>query len=187
MTEDLAGLQTDPTSPAGTPDAGAADIEKIRQEAIAKANADAEERIKGFQRLIAERDTRERELTRQLEEQRIAALPDSDREMELARRRDQEVDRLRAENELLKLMPEFPDVFPDFQRLLAASDSKAQLEFLRKLKQPQASTPPTQAPAPASVDPNNPAGIESGLILSDGTPMSADLAERVLRSASRLR
>lgn len=191
MPEDLAGLEnTDTASASDTPAAGAPDIEKIRQEAIAAAEAAFNERAKGFQRLIAERESALRETQRQLEEARLASLSDDEREAEVQRRSDQELERLRAENELLKLMPDYPDELPVFQRLLAAPDAKTQLELLRELRAPKA---PANPPAggsnePPPVDPNNPAsGTPGGGVFIEGTPMTDDLAERLLNSVSRIR
>lgn len=189
---DLAGQEPSDSTPASleTPAEGALDIEKIQADAIAAANAAFEERFKGLQRVIAEKDRQATDLQRQIDEARLAALPDDDRQAEIARREASEMERLRAENELLKLMPDYGDVFSDFQRLLSAQDARSQLEFIRELKKPV--TPATAAPAtsanePAPVDPNNPASsLPSGIVASDGAVLSDDIAERILRSASRL-
>lgn len=189
MPEDLAGLDPNDPASASEPAAVAPDIEKIRQEAIAAAEAAFNERAKGFQRLIAERDTALRDAQRQLDESRLASLSDDEREVEVQRRNDVEIERLRAENELLKLMPDYPDELPVFQRLLAAPDAKTQLEMLRELRAPKA---PANQPAggstePPAVDPNNPASGSLGGGVYEGAPMTAELADRLLNSASRLR
>lgn len=191
MPEELAGLENpEASSPEGTAD-GAPDIEKIRQEAMAAAQAVAEERFKGFQRVIAEKDTALQQLQRQYEEARLATLSEEEREAETARRSDQELERLRAENELLKLMPDYPDELPVFQRLLAAPDAKTQLELLRELRKAQAApaiTPAGGSNEPPAVDSNNPANGNPGSgVFIEGAQMTEEMAERLLRSTSRLR
>lgn len=187
MPEDLAGLPSDAASPEGAAPADA-DIEKLRQEFQA-AQAAFEDRFKGLQRVIGTKDQTITDLQRALDEAKLASLPDDERQAEVQRREASELDRLRAENELLRLMPDFPDELPIFQRLLGASDAKAQLELIRELRKPAA--PATGAPAapatePAAVDHNNPAStLPSGPIV-DGASMTDDLAERVLRSVTRL-
>ena len=186
----LAGQDDLDLAPAEAPATEALDIEKIKQEAIAAASAAFEDRIKGFQRLMAERDNAITNLSRQLEEARLSTLGEEEREAELARREQAEVERLRAENELLKLMPDFPDELPLFQRLLAAPDAKTQLELIRELR--KAAAPANPAPVdpglnPAPVDPNNPASDTLAGGVYQGVAMDDDLAERLLRSTSRMR
>lgn len=195
MPEDLAGLELiDPASaPNGDePAAGGLDIEKIRQEAIAAATAAFEDRFKGLQGVIGKKDTEIQTLQRQLDEQKLAALDEEEREAELERREQAEIDRLRAENELLRLAPDYGTELPIFQRLLAAPDAKTQLDLLREVL--ARSTEPTKSPEPkvdndpAPVDLNNPITAQpGGGVFIDGAPMSEEMAERLLRSASRLR
>jgi hypothetical protein len=188
--EDLAGLDNPEASALEGTAEGAPDIEKIRQEAMAAATAAAEERFKGFQRVIAEKDTALQRLQREYEEAKLSVLSEEEREAELARRSDQELDRLRAENELLKLMPDYPDELPVFQRLLAAPDAKTQLELLRELRKPltTANTPAGGSNEPPAVDSNNPASGNPGSGVSiEGAQMTEEMAERLLRSSSRLR
>lgn len=198
MPEGLAGQDPLAAPPAlGEPGTSAPDIESIKAEIAAQLQAQLDakmnERVAGFQRLVSERDTEIRTLRGQLEEARLSALPDDEREEEESRKREEEFERLRAENELLRLMPEYPDELPLFQKLISAPDAKTQLSIIRELR-----TPATPAPAPAAseedglepapVDPNNPPRSEAeGLVLSDGTVMTDDLADRLLKSVPRLR
>lgn len=191
MPENLAGQDPNPAAPASdeTPVDGGLDIEKIRQEAHAAAQAAFDERAKGFQRLLAERDNALAEARRLLDDAKLASLSEDERDAEVQRRSESELERLRAENELLKLMPEYPDELPVFQRLLAAQDAKTQLDLIRELRKPAApANPAPAAPAadPAPVDPNNPANPQSAVISSDGVVMTDELAERLLRSAARM-
>lgn len=196
MPEELAGLTTaDPASApeGGEPAAGGVDIEKIRQDAIAAANAAFEERFKGLQRVVAEKDTVNQTLQRQLDEMKLSTLGDEEREAELARRSDQELERLRAEVELLRLAPEYGAEMPVFQRLLAAPDAKTQLDLIREVLAARSAAPanqqePAGGNAPAPVDPNNPASSSPGTgVFVEGVPMTDDMAERLLRSVSRMR
>lgn len=191
MPEDLAGLETIDTASApegDEPAAGVPDIEKIRQEAIAAAEAAFEERFKGLQRVIAEKDSVNSQLQRQLDEQKLAALDEEDREAELARREQAEIEKLRAEVELLRLAPEYGAELPLFQRLLAAPDAKAQLDLIREIRAAvaPAKEPDKGNPAPPPVDPNNPISSQPAGVY-EGVPMTEEMAERLLRSSSRMR
>jgi hypothetical protein len=187
---DLADQTLLDTAPAGAPAAEGADIENKIQEAIKAANAAVEERIKGFQTLLNQRDTNIRGLTEQLEQVRLSSLDEDERTAELERREQAELERLRAENELLRLGPEYSRELPLFQRLIAAPTAKDQLDLIRELMTPTtpANLTPAAGNAPAPVDPNNPAsGTPGGGVFLEGAPMDDDLAERVLRSVSRMR
>lgn len=191
---ELAGQEIDDlaSAPEGDEPANAGlDIEKIRQEAIAAATAAMEERFKGLQGVIAKKDDELRTLRSQYEQAQLAALGDEEREAELARREQAELDRLRAENELLRLAPEYGTELPIFQRLLSASTAKDQLDLLREVMAPKA--PASEQPAggnaaPPAVDPNNPPSpAPAGGFVVDGVAMTDDLADRILNSARRLR
>ena len=171
MTDDLAGQSGDDASAPSAPAASLADIEKLKSE--------TDERIKGFQRLLSERDRALADLQRKVQDAELESLPADDRARVIGKRRDEEYAALRAENELLKLRSEFPTEVPAFERLLRAANPKEQLEILRELA--QAASPKRAANEPPDVDPNNPMRSEpEGELMADGTYMTDALADRLL-------
>lgn len=177
MTDALATQGGDTTSAPSAPvTAPAPEIERLRTE--------YEDRIKGFQRLVSERDSALADLQRKVADIELDRLPEDDRAKALARRAEEEVARLRSENELLRLRSEFPDEVPAFEKLLKAATPKEQLEVLRALARREAAQPST-TPEPPPVDPNNPMRQWSDETLVDGQPMTDELANRILSAAPK--
>lgn len=194
MPEDAAGQAYDELeSPAlGTAPAPAQpatpDIESIRADIAASIKQELEasfnERVAGFQRLIAERDAELREL-------KTAGLSEEEREQLARRESEEELEALRRENELLRLSSEFPDEMPIFRQILNAPTAKDQLALLKQIRAAQAASQAPAPPPPADPDipdvlPTNPMRpFEEGVILPDGTVMTDALADSLLKSAGR--
>lgn len=183
---DLAGQVTEPTpAPEAPVVSGTPDIETLK--------AEYEERIKGFQRLVSEKERAAMEAQRAAEEARLAALPEDERAEILDKKVQQELSALRTENELLRLRSDYGDVMDAYDRILKAPTAKDQLELLRGLMaQAQPASAPTapsqQASEPAPVDMNNPMRPPvEGVTLSDGTVMDHEIADRILNSFRILR
>lgn len=186
MPEDLAGLtpdetpESDTSSPEGEPAESPVppttpDIEKMR--------AEMDERIKGFQRLISERDAELARLRQADEERRIATLPEDERAAYEQTRYQKEVERLRMENEVLQAALKYPTIFPKYDALMKAPTAEEQIKLLASWESPVAPPSPTEveAPAPAPVDRNNPAQSRNRTLV-DGMEMDDTIAKSILSS-----
>jgi hypothetical protein len=147
---------------------------------IEKLKAEYEERFKGMQRLISERERTLADLQRKQSDLELASLPDGERAIAMSRRADEELARLRAENELLKLRNEYPNEVPAFEKLLKATTPKDQLDILRELARGMAAS--DKAPEPPDVDPNNPMRTPSEGAFGE---MTDELADRILKAAPK--
>jgi hypothetical protein len=190
MPEDLAGL-TALTAPA--PDASdespidapateeVSDIEKVR----VQLTREYDERIKGFQRQVSERETELKRLREQEERNRLAAMPDDERMAYERSRSDEEVQRLRTENEVLRMSQKYTTVMDKYRALMDAKSVEEQFQLLDTwLKPPSAETDEDESaePArskPAPVDRNNPVKRQVS-----GNQMDDSIAERILKSVS---
>ncbi len=187
MVDDLAGLIDESEAPAETP----AQTEGVSPDQASSSNV--EERIRGFQRLLADRDQKLDAIQRQLEDQRLSVLPEDQRETALKQRHEREVLELRQKLELAELEKKYPpDVFGAYRDLLASKSAAAQLDFLNSKIRPTSKAKVAQEPP--AVDLNNPMRGASGQDQTTnvfGTPMTLDQANdhamRILRGASRIR
>lgn len=188
MTDPLAGLNPD-GSASEPPAAPAFDIEKVKAE-IAAEN---EERIKGFQRLLAGRDEVLEALRGELDQFKTAGLSEEEREQLEISKKDSRIQELEAQLELNALAGQYGTEMPYFQRLLASESAEDQLKVMREYAQTLVvkAEPPEADPAkeefdPSGVDMNRPPRkFESGTLLDDGTRMTDALADRLLASVSR--
>ena len=194
MTEELADQPTDEA-----PAEELIELDEPADEApgIETPKSETDERIKGFQRLVAERDRKLAELEAKfaqqeatLEDQRLAGMTDEERGTVTEQKRQTELQRLRAENELLKLGIDYATEMPLYRKLLNAPTAKDQLDIIRELSaatsaNPALPVPKKTADVPA-VDRTNPMRQPSeGIVLSDGTQMTDDIADRILKSIRR--
>ena len=194
MTEELADQPTDEA-----PAEELIELDEPADEApgIETPKSEADERIKGFQRLVAERDRKLADLEARfaqreaaLEDQRLAGMTDEERGTVTEQKRQTELQRLRAENELLKLGIDYATEMPLYRKLLNAPTAKDQLDIIRELSaatsaNPALPVPKKTADVPA-VDRTNPMRQPSeGIVLSDGTQMTDDIADRILKSIRR--
>lgn len=161
------------TAPASAPATASPEIEKLR--------AEYEDRFKGMQRLLSDRERTLADLQRRQSDFELASLPEHERATAMSRRAEEELARLRAENELLKLRTEFPDEVPAFEKLLKATTPKEQLEVLRELAKRQA-VADAKSPEPPDVDPNNPMRSYEEGAFGD---MTDELADRILNAAPK--
>lgn len=186
MSDPLAGLFGDDASaPAPVTQA---DIEKIKSE----LQSQFDDRIKGFQRLVSERDQKLEAYQRELDELKTASLSDEEREQLEDQKKDQLIRELQGKLELNELGKTFGDELPFYERLIGASSAAEQLAVLRELRTPAASSASDDAPAdkPAApeipdTDPNRPMRsffTSDSMLLPDGTPMNDAIADRILGS-----
>lgn len=186
MSDPLAGLFDDDAS-AQAPAVTAADIEKIKLE----LKAEFEERAKGFQRLVSERDNQLAAYRAELEELKTASLSDEEREQLEDQKKDQLIRELQGKLELTELGKTYGDELPFYERLIGAGTAKEQLEVLRELRaanaQAQSQEPATTEVDIPDTDPNRPMRsffTNDTVLLPDGTPMNDALADRILGSVS---
>ena len=162
MTDELAGL-VEETAPAEEtpPAAPEVDIETRFQQMESQLN----ERIKGFQRVVAEKDQALAAARQEAKELRMSQMSQEEKdaaEWEDVQRENAE---LKTQLGLLQLGTEYPKELPIFQQIVQAATPKDQLELIRQLvnaqtAQASASTPPQEPPAEGEpaippVDPNN--------------------------------
>lgn len=187
MDDLAAGLAGESASPEGTA-LTRADIDKIK----AELSATYEERIKGFQRLLADRENRERALQAELEEIRSATLSPEERvqlrEKQLATR----VRELEAQIELERLGASYSDEMPIYRSLLEAKSAEEQLGVLRSIRaaaKPPVSEPPVTEGEDldvADIDLNNPVRIAPAGATVEGQSMNDSLADKILASVQRM-
>lgn len=180
MTDDFAGQGQEEGTSVDTPANPAVDIEAR----LAALEAATEERVKGFQRLLAGRDQELEQLRRQNRELKTSGLSEDEREQLRYREIEEERDRLARELELIQLKDKYGDLLDPYQKLLAAESAEEQLALLASLRAPAAKpvapTPQAQ-PESSDVDRNNPPyQMPEGVTLPDGTTMTDDLADRIL-------
>lgn len=173
MNDDLAGL-SDVSS-----DEPADDIESR----LAALEAKYEDRIKGFQRLLAGRDAEKDALQAKLEEIQSAGMPDDERLALREKKLLEENERLKTQLEFKDLASEYGEEFPIFEKLLNAPSAKDQLEALRELRA-AAKAAETPKPSSSGVDMNNPR--RSAPLPSTADGMTDDLADRILGSVRRI-
>jgi Skp family chaperone for outer membrane proteins len=194
MTDALAGLATGTDAPADTPPATpAVDIEVKIAEVRQQLSSEFEDRIKGFQRLVSDKEKEAKRLQDELKEARMSGMTQDEKEALEWEQMQQENAQLKARMALLELQRDYPDEVPLFEQMLAASSPKDQLEMLRKLRSAQANpaapaTPPT-TPADGGVappvDPNNPRSAlpvaTPGSPSVNGVPMTDELASQIFQ------
>lgn len=186
MTDPLAGQTAEEQAPAATPPAvSESDIE-------ARLTAQFEERMKGFQRMVAEKDSKLQAAERRARDLEMSGMTQDERDAAEWETMQTEVERLRQENLLLSKQNEFPSEVAVLRRLHSAANYDEQLLVLRELAKAAAAVTP-QAPAAEpelevpNVDPNNPASPLAPGTRIDGMEMNESLADRILGSISSLR
>lgn len=127
-----------------------------------------EERVKGFQRIVQERDDRLADLERQL---KTASMSEEEREQLAAKEKQEADEALRLENELLKLGQQYPDEVAVVQKMLAGQSVTDYVTALHEAMKATKAPTPEPEQAVSDVDRNNP----------PATPISAQAAEGMIR------
>ena len=174
MTQELAG-QLPQGASAAAPAQANNDIESVRRE--------FEERFKGLQRVIAEKDQALEARNQELFQLKTASLSEDERaQLEVTRIKD-ENERLGKELELVKLGQAYGEELPIFQQLLAAESAEDQLKVLRALRGGPAGNSQPTAPGPdvdvPDINQTNPMRSDVG---GNADGMNGDIAERILSS-----
>lgn len=185
MTDELAGLDG-LEAPASVPAVTAADIEKVKAELMASFD----ERAKGFQRLISEKDKENAALMEKLQELSLAGLSEEEREELEDRAKDTRIEELEARLELQALAKDYGTEMPYFERLIDAASTEDQLKVMREFAEALKPAPQAQPEAPIEpevdvpdVDLNRPMRrFTPGVVGPDGKAMTDELADRILGS-----
>lgn len=149
-----------------------------------------DKRVGDFQRMISERETQIADLQRQL---KTASMSEEEREQLTAQERDEEVERIRMENELLKLGQQYPDEVKIVQRML---EGQSVSDYVTALRESLAAAKPQQ-PEPeqevSDVDKNNPPSTPASsqdtrdmISLPDGRMVTREQGVEMLRQAQTL-
>lgn len=149
-----------------------------------------DERVKGFQRIVQERDDRLVELERQL---KTASMSEEEREQLTAKEENEKMEQLALENQLLKLGQEYPNEVAIVQKMLAGesvSDYVAALHEALKPANAETSEPEQNV---SDVDRNNPpvtpisapAGADM-IRLPDGQLITREAGLEILKGAQSL-
>jgi hypothetical protein len=186
-------------------DASAAGPQGIDQDAIVnqlleklspQLNGLLDKRVSGFQQLLERERTQREEAESKLREFEVAGLSEDERLALQQQERDEEVERLRLENELFRLQEQHPKGATIYRRLLEPGlTAQQQVALLDEMLAAQgggqspAPSPTPPAPTPEGggtvpVDRNNPAHNvgEDVMVLPNGEIMSDEIADRILRT-----
>ncbi len=180
---------------------GAANGQGIDQNAIVKQVVEAltpqintllDKRVAGFQQMLAAKDATIEEERSKLREFEVAGLSEDERSALAQQERDEEVDRLRLENELFRLQEQHPKGASIYRRLiepgLSAQQQVALLdELIAGAGEPAPSPTPPATPEvrdTVPVDRNNPVHAVPGdvEVLPNGEIMTDEIADRILRT-----
>jgi len=149
-----------------------------------------EERVKGFQRIVQERDDRLAELERQL---KTASMSEEEREQLAAKEKDEEREQLALENQLLKLGQQYPKEVAIVQKMLAGESVTDYVAALHEALKPanEASKEPEQEVS--DVDRNNPPATPTSapagadmIRLPNGELITREAGMEILKGAQTL-
>lgn len=173
---------------------GTADLDKWRKEITDTLTGEFDTRFKGFQKILADRDSKVEELRTMLTELKTADLSDDERAQLERESIEQERAALAAERELLSLQSDFPEETEIYRKVLEQPTAKDQISLLREWR--QAAAQQNQQPDPASddggaqepsnqsaIDPNNPAvQTTDGMDYDSQFESDPSLADKILRA-----
>lgn len=155
---------------------------------IEALNAKWEERFKGLQRVIADKDNLLSGLAQKLEETEQATLSPDERLTRQQTKLAEENRRLRAQLEMQALRKDYGAEFDLYSGLLEKATAKEQLDFAKAFIAglSKTSTPTEETVEVPDVDMNNPMRQPTeGIRLPDGSLMNEAIADRLLQAASR--
>jgi hypothetical protein len=181
-------------TPAGTPVTEEA-LKALAEQLQAQFKSEMDDRVKGFQRIVAEKDTAITDLLTEVRGLKTASMSEDELEQFTASEKDAEIERLRFQLQLNELSGTYGAEMPYFKRLLDADDAAGQLGIMREFataliqasapEKPAAPEATDEAPVP-EVDLNRPrVPAEAPLVtLADGSVagMTDSLADRLLAS-----
>ncbi len=130
-----------------------------------------EERVKGFQRMVSEKDSRITELEREL---KTASMSEEEREQLTIRERQEADEALRLENALLKLGQQYPNEVAAYQKILERESVEDQIAALHEVLSAGKTPQPEPEQEVSDVDRNRP----------PATPVSAQSTQDMIRLPS---
>lgn len=153
----------------------------------AKITAQMDERVKGFQRVIGEKDSRISELEREL---KTASMSEDERAQFDAQREQEQLEQIMLENELLRLGREYPNEVSLLEKLLNADSVTDYATILHEAFSAASAAGEAETKVP-DVDRNNPPAINPSTAGADmvQTPagvMTREAALEILRKAETL-
>jgi len=149
-----------------------------------------EERVKGFQRIVQERDDRLAELERQL---KTASMSEEEREQLAVKEKDEEREQLALENQLLKLGQQYPNEVAIVQKMLAGESVTDYVAALHEALKPATPATPEPEQEVSDVDRNNPPATPTSapagadmIRLPDGQMITREAGLEILKGAQSL-
>ncbi len=152
---------------------------------IEALNAQWEERFKGLQRVIAEKDNALISYAQKLEESELATLSPDERFTRQQSKLAEENQRLRAQLEMQALRKDYGKEFDLYSGLLEQKTAKEQLDFAKAFIASLTKDSQSGDPVIPDVDMNNPMRQPGeGVRLPDGSLMTEEIADRLLNASS---
>ena len=149
---------------------------------IDSLKAQYEERLKGLQRVVSEKDKVIAERVKRERELELQALPPDERYSRLEEEYQRDLREARTELELIRLESKFGKAMPLYKKLIAMESIEDQLAYLDTVAGGvEETTEPSGSTKPATVD-RNPGDRASGrgVVMADGRVMDDTFADRIL-------
>lgn len=146
--------------------------------------AELDKRFQGFQGLL---DRRTSEFQRELEALKTADLSPEEQEQYQTSKAQEELQRIKRENELLKMRKQYPEEVDLLENFFQKSSLEDQLALLATFRKAQAEAEAQGAEAtgqPTPVDKNNPSRKQELSLADMAERMSGDLADKILNQSS---
>lgn len=167
-------------------------VRKVLEGLTPQINGLLDKRVSGFQQMIEAERREKSELASRLREFEVAGLSEDERSALAQQERDEQLERLQLENEILRLQGQHPKAVTVYQRLIEPGlTAQQQIALLDELLSGSGTPAPSPTPAPAPevrgtvpVDRNNPAhGISGDVeVMENGEIMTDELADRILQT-----
>lgn len=185
----------EPTTPATTEQAPPAQDPPVTpafdpKELEARFTALIEDRVKGFQRMVSEKDQTIADLQRQL---KTTSMSEEEREQLAAKERDEEREQLALENQLLKLGQQYPNEVAVVQKMLAGESVEDYVAALHEALKPANEVSKEPEQEVSDVDRNNPPATPTSasagadmIRLPDGQMITREAGLEILKGAQTL-
>jgi hypothetical protein len=166
-----------------TPETPAIDLDTL----VNRINAENEKRFRGFQ---SAQDRRDEEFRKALDELKDRDLTPEEREVAESSKLQQEIEKLRRENEILSLRKTHPEEADLLNQFLKAPSLQDQLELLSNFRKVAAPAAPegdepeaAEGGEPTPVDKNNPARKTQPSLESAAERMNAELSRQIMEGS----
>lgn len=152
---------------------------------IEKVKAEYEERIKGFQRTLAERDRKLAEKEARERELKLASLPEDERYAAIQAEYEEKLRETQVELELMKLESKYGKAMPLYRKLISIGSIEDQLAYLETLAGGSQDSLEPEGLRPPAVDSNPPSRSSAAMV--NGVRMDEALADRILKAVGKRR